>query len=83
MSGLATSSSVCEQLARFVAASAWDAVPDLVRREGKRSLLNFIGCAIGVARTPPIDAALRVLLPLSGPDQVGLLGRAEIRICAR
>ena len=48
-----------------------------MRHEGKRSLLNFIGCALGVARTPPIEMALRVLLPLSGESRVTVLGRAE------
>ena len=50
-----------EQLARFVVASRWDALPASLRHEGKRSLLNFIGCALGVARTPPIEMAMRVL----------------------
>ena len=66
-----------EHLARFVAASRSDALPQAVRHEGKRSLLNFLGCALGVARTPPIEMALRVLLPLSGGDRVTVLGRPE------
>src|SRR5689334_9682915 len=66
-----------EQLGRFVAASAWDTVPPKVRHEGKRSLLNFMGCALGVARTPPIEMALRVLLPASCPDEVSVIGRSE------
>ncbi len=66
-----------ESLAEFVAASHWDAVPQQVLHEGKRSLLNFLGCALGVARTPPIEMALRVLLPLSGESRVTLLGREE------
>jgi 2-methylcitrate dehydratase PrpD len=66
-----------ERLAEFVAASQWDAVPQPVRHEAKRSLLNFIGCALGVARTPPIEMALRVLLPLSGESRATLLGREE------
>jgi 2-methylcitrate dehydratase PrpD len=69
--------SAAQQLGQFVATSHWDNVPAAVRAEGKRSLLNFIGCAIGVAHAAPIDAALRVLLPLSGPDRVTLLGRGE------
>src|SRR6201997_1140059 len=66
-----------ERLAELVAAAQWDAVPQSVRHEGKRSLLNFLGCALGVARTPPIEMALRVLLPLSGESRGALLGRAE------
>lgn len=69
--------SVTQRLGAFVAESRWDAVPPAVREEARRSLLNFIGCALGVAQTPPIDMALRVLLPLSGPHPVTLLGRAE------
>jgi 2-methylcitrate dehydratase PrpD len=65
------------RLGQFIAGSGWDTVPDAVRLEGKRSLLNFIGCALGVAHAPPIEMALRVLLPLSGPDRVGLIGRGE------
>jgi 2-methylcitrate dehydratase PrpD len=69
--------SIGESLGQFITASTWDIVPAAVRNEGKRSLLNFIGCALGVAHTPPIEMALRVLLPLSGPDRVTLIGRTE------
>jgi 2-methylcitrate dehydratase PrpD len=66
-----------ERLAEFVTTSHWESVPQQVRHEGKRSLLNFLGCALGVARTPPIEMALRVLLPLSGEGRVTVLGRPE------
>jgi 2-methylcitrate dehydratase PrpD len=69
--------SVSQRLGAFVAESHWDDVPSAVREEARRSLLNFIGCALGAAQTPPIDMALRVLMPLSGPRPVTLLGRAE------
>ena len=69
--------SIAQRLGRFVGASQWDAVPHAVRHEAKRSLLNFLGCALGVADTPTIDMAMRVLLPLSGADRVTVLGRAE------
>jgi 2-methylcitrate dehydratase PrpD len=66
-----------EHLGSFVAASRWEALPHDVRHEGKRSLLNFIGCALGVAHAAPIEMALRVLLPLSGESRVTVLGRTE------
>jgi 2-methylcitrate dehydratase PrpD len=66
-----------EHLGSFVAASRWEALPRVVRHEGKRSLLNFIGCALGVAQAAPIEMALRVLLPLSGENRVTVLGRTE------
>jgi 2-methylcitrate dehydratase PrpD len=40
-------------------------------------VLNFIGCALGVAHAAPIEMALRVLGPLSGPGRVTVLGRPE------
>jgi 2-methylcitrate dehydratase PrpD len=77
MSEQAGSGFVGERLGQFVAASQWDALPHALRHEGKRSLLNFIGCAIGVAHTPPIDMAMHVLASLCGADRVTVLGRAE------
>lgn len=68
---------VGERLGELVAASRWDALPQALRHEGKRSLLNFIGCALGVARTSPIEMAMRVLTPLSGAERVTVIGRAE------
>jgi 2-methylcitrate dehydratase PrpD len=68
---------VGERLGQFVAASQWHALPQALRREGKRSLLNFIGCALGVANAPPIETAMRVLMRLSGVEQVTVIGRAE------
>ncbi len=73
----ADSGFVGRRLGEFVAASRRDTLPQPVRHEGKRSLLNFIGCALGVARTPPIDMAMRVLIPLSGAERVTVLGRTE------
>ena len=52
-------------------------LPQPLVHQGKRSLLNFIGCALGVAHSPPIEMALRVLTPLSGAERVTVLGRAE------
>jgi 2-methylcitrate dehydratase PrpD len=66
-----------ERLGRFVAASHWDDLPPAIRHEGKRSLLNFLGCALGVAHAPPIELALRVLWPLAGGEHVTVIGRSE------
>jgi 2-methylcitrate dehydratase PrpD len=66
-----------DHLGRFIEASRWEALPHAVQHEGKRSLLNFIGCALGVAHAAPIEMALRVLLPVSGENRVTVLGRTE------
>lgn len=68
---------VGQRLGAFVAASRWQSMPDAVRHEARRSLLNFVGCALGVAHAAPVEMALRVLLPLSGSDRVSLIGRPE------
>jgi 2-methylcitrate dehydratase PrpD len=77
MSKVTPSGFMAEQLGRFVSASDWEALPHALRHEAKRSVLNFVGCALGVARTPPIEMAMRVLLPLSGAERVAVIGRAE------
>jgi 2-methylcitrate dehydratase PrpD len=77
MSDVAHAGFVGQQLGRFVVASRWDDLPRSLRHEARRSLLNFTGCVLGVANTPPIEMALRVLTPLSGPEQVTVLGRPE------
>jgi 2-methylcitrate dehydratase PrpD len=66
-----------EHLAHFVVASRWDRLPPALKHEGKRSLLNFLGCAFGVAQAPAIEMALRVLAPFSGAERVAVLGRTE------
>ena len=69
---------VTQELAgRFVAGSRWEDIPAEVRREGVRSLLNFVGCALGGCRDEAIELALRVLAPTFGPAQASLIGRAE------
>lgn len=68
---------VTERLAGFVAASRWEDIPTGVRHEGVRSLLNFVGCALGGSHDEAMDLALRVLAPYFGPPQAGVIGRAE------
>jgi 2-methylcitrate dehydratase PrpD len=77
MSNQAESGFVGQHLGQFVAASRWDVLPLSLRHEAKRSLLNFVGCALGVAHMLPIDLAMRVLESLSGADRVTVLGRAQ------
>ena len=69
--------SATERLGAFVAASHWEGIPVPMRHEAKRSLLNFLGCTLGVAGSEPVAQILRVLTPLSGAHRVTVLGRAE------
>lgn len=68
---------VTQDLARFVARTKWEDVPDRVRHEAKRALLNFFAVAIAGCRTGPIEMALASLAEFSGGKQVSIIGRAD------
>lgn len=64
-------------LADFVAAHpsrGWDAGVD---KEAHRSLLNWVGCAIGASRHPTVEAALAAVIELEPSAQAMILGRGE------
>lgn len=52
-------------------------MPDAVRHEAARSLVNWMGCALGGAHHETLDTALAALLPFAGPPHAGLIGRRE------
>ncbi|HEU4619767.1 MAG TPA: MmgE/PrpD family protein [Gammaproteobacteria bacterium] len=64
-------------LAAYVAETSADAIPADVRREARRALLNYLGCALGGSREPAVDIAIEVLGPYSGDRTAAVLGRAE------
>ena len=68
---------VTQDLARFVARTKWEDVPDRVRHEAKRALLNFFAVAIAGCRTGPVEMALASLAEFSGGKQVSIIGRAD------
>ena len=64
-------------LARFIMSSGFDELPAAVRHEGSRTLLNWVGCAIGGSRHETMAKAMAALLPFFGPPQATLFGRRE------
>src|SRR5262245_1258264 len=50
-------------LARFVAGSRWEDVPDAIRHEGKRGILNVLGCILA-GRDDPAVELVRKTFPL-------------------
>ena len=64
-------------LARFILSSDLDDLPAPVRHEGARTLLNWVGCAVGGSRHETVAKAMAALLPFFGPPQATLLGRPE------
>jgi 2-methylcitrate dehydratase PrpD len=58
-------------------ASRKEDVPAAARREGCRTLLHWVGCAVGGSREPAAESAIRAMAPFSGPAQATVLGRKE------
>src|SRR5262245_56245681 len=68
---------VTRTLAGWVVASRAEDIPAGVRKEATRSMVNWIGCAVGGSHHETVDRALRALFEFSGPPQATVLGRHE------
>jgi len=64
-------------LASWIISTRIDSVPDDVRHEARRALVNYVGCALGGSHDEAVDIALRALGPYSGPATAAILGRSE------
>ena len=72
-----TTSDVTRRLARYVVSARTEDLPESVRKEAARTLLNWVGCAVGGSRHEAVDIAIGALAPFSGPAQATILGRRE------
>ncbi len=70
-------SGATQKLSEFIADSRWSDVPDDVRHEAARAILNWLGCAIGGCRDETVELMVAALRDFSGPPQATLLGRGE------
>jgi 2-methylcitrate dehydratase PrpD len=68
---------VTRQLAHFVVSSRPGDLPEKVRKEASRTLLNWMGCAIGGSRQDAVTNAIAALAPFAGSGQASLVGRRE------
>jgi 2-methylcitrate dehydratase PrpD len=68
---------VTRRLAEFVVNSRPSQVPPAPRREAIRSILNYVGCAVGGSSHQTVQCALDALAPFSGPAAASLMGRRE------
>ncbi|MEC5293460.1 MmgE/PrpD family protein [Aurantimonas sp. C2-6-R+9] len=64
-------------LADYVVNSEFHMLPQGVRSEAARSLLNWMGCAVGGSGHATVDRAIAALLPFAGQGQASLFGRIE------
>jgi len=68
---------VTRTLAHYLVSANYDDLPANVRKEGVRTLLNWVGVAIGGSHHQTVDIAVSALSPFSGPAQASLFGRRE------
>jgi 2-methylcitrate dehydratase PrpD len=68
---------VTQNLARFVVETGWNDIPEPVRHEAKRALLNFFAVALAGCRTGPVEIALTSLAEFSDRRQATVIGRRE------
>jgi 2-methylcitrate dehydratase PrpD len=62
------------RLAEFVCDTTWEDIPEAVRHEAKRSLMNYFACALGGCGDNAVVATARVLERLSGPPTATIIG---------
>jgi 2-methylcitrate dehydratase PrpD len=64
-------------LASWIVQSRLEDIPEDVRRESLRALLNYTGCALGGSPDPAVNNAMRAFSPFFGPATAKILGRPE------
>ena len=72
-----SSAEVTKTLARWAAETTSAQIPPHVRREGVRTFVNWLGCAVGGARHETVERALQGLARFSGPPRATIIGRTE------
>jgi len=66
-----------DRLAAFACAIRWEDIPQQVRHEARRSLVNYVAVALGGSRDPTIEAAVRTFAALRAGTEARLIGRSE------
>src|SRR5271154_902130 len=64
-------------LASWIVSHRIETVPEDVRHEARRAIVNYLGCALGGSHDEAVDIAIRAFGPYSGPPTASILGRAE------
>ncbi len=73
-----TESSLPEmQLATFAATLRLEDIPEHVRHEARRSLVNIFATALAGSREPAVDITIRTMAPYAGSRTATLVGRSE------
>ncbi len=65
------------KIADYMEGYSWKGLPSQIRVESVRALLNYLGCTIGGAVTPSMNAAIRGVQLLDNDKEVPIAGRSE------
>jgi 2-methylcitrate dehydratase PrpD len=68
---------VTRTLANYLVKARYEDLPANVRKEALRTLLNYVGVAVGGSRSQATELAVAAVSPFSGPAQASLFGRRE------
>jgi 2-methylcitrate dehydratase PrpD len=66
-----------QNLARFIVETGWNDIPEPVRHEARRALLNFLAVALAGCRADAVQIALQSLAEFSDRRQATVIGRGE------
>jgi 2-methylcitrate dehydratase PrpD len=72
-----TEHAATRRLAQFLVDSQWRDLPAEVQHEAERTILNFVGTALGGCRDDAVELAMRALNPFFGPAHATVIGRGE------
>ena len=74
---------ITEAIADFALSASFAALPPQVQRESVRTVVNWVGCALGGAPTPTAEAAIKGLQSYSSPGSLPRDRTARTLRCAR
>jgi len=66
-----------QTLASYIVTSRIESVPEDVRHEARRAIVNYVGCALGGSVDTAVDRAIRAFSPYAGKPTASILGRSE------
>jgi 2-methylcitrate dehydratase PrpD len=67
-----------KELASYVVGMRIEDVPQDMRKEARRAIVNIMGCALGGSQDEAMDIALKVFTPFSGKATSLIVGRSEM-----
>lgn len=73
-----TNPATTRELADFVVRTGFADLPEVVRREGARAFLNWVGCVLGGCNHDAVAIAVAAAEEFSGPQRASVLGRGRI-----